>query len=509
MENHHWKVDPTLVEFTPSSHELSKISIPYEIGPYRIKGLLKEGGTSFLYLGVKPKSQELLAIKVLKSKYLAQSDMVRHFMKEAQIIEMADHPNIVRLDGHGSWKKGVFIAMEFVQGISLRKLILQRALSFKKALEIVLEISKALSHLHAHQVIHRDLKPDNILLSETGAIKVIDFGISQVVHEPKALTHKRKVMGTLSYMSPEQKMKDQEATFASDQYALAIIAYELCLSKLCYGVLQLSQLPKGLRNILAKALNQKPSDRYPSIDEFHEALFNYLHHDFSENEELLDLSFKELSQINQSESFSLFNARKLSTQDYQLEAYCPKKARCAHHVFSHVSSHEEYDGYVLAAPSYSGAKGIFEGIYLKGLFEGAMKVGDSKVDPLEILHRTQTLFESDASLNLNFVEFIYSKKTKAWSFFVKGHCEIFVKDNSKGIEHYQENVSEEFYTFDHFDSLIIKLADKKTKLSKEEIETLFEKKQSQSWDHFLEKNTSNINSLKSFASSWIHIKKNL
>ena len=157
--------------------EARNYPLPQKIGPYKIESLLDKGGMSLLYLGVHPGTSQPIVVKVLLPKYLKNKEMMGRFLKEAQIIGMTNHPNIVKLYGQGQWEKGLYIAMEFIQGISLRQFIQQKSLSQKRALEIILQVAYALCHLHTHGVIHRDLKPENILITETGEIKVIDFGI--------------------------------------------------------------------------------------------------------------------------------------------------------------------------------------------------------------------------------------------------------------------------------------------------------------------------------------------
>lgn len=230
---------------------------------------------SLLYLGIHPHTHEPLAVKVLLPKYVSRPEMVGRFMREAEIIEITNHPNIVKLFGHGKWAGGVYIAMEFIQGISLRQMILQQAMSLKRALEVVLQISHALAHLHAHGIIHRDLKPENILLTAQGGIKVIDFGISQL-HTEKMDASKKTFLGTPFYMSPEQRNDPLNIRFAADIYALGVITYELVLGRLSHGTIHLSVMPQGLQKILAKALQPNPEDRYEDIVDFVKAVSDYL-----------------------------------------------------------------------------------------------------------------------------------------------------------------------------------------------------------------------------------------
>ncbi|NDD58663.1 MAG: serine/threonine protein kinase [Chlamydiae bacterium] len=250
---------------------------PTHIGPYKIEGLLNKGGMSFLYLGIHPDTKQPLAIKILSPDYLSDEKAIERFLKETHIISLSNHPNIVKLYGEGKWEQGLYIAMEWIRGISLRQFIMQQSLSLRRALEIILQVSYALHHLHSHGIIHRDLKPENILITEDGGIKVIDFGIAQVGQEKALLDpSKRLIMGTPNYMSPELKNNTSTASFASDIYSLGVISYELILGKLSYGVLQTELLPKGLRRIIEKALALSLEERYKIISEFINDVSRYL-----------------------------------------------------------------------------------------------------------------------------------------------------------------------------------------------------------------------------------------
>lgn len=252
--------------------------LPQKIGPYKIESLLNKGGMSLLYLGIHPGNAQPIVIKVLLPKFVKNKEIANRFLKEAQIIGMTNHPNIVKLYGQGQWEKGLYIAMELIQGISLRQFIQQKSLSHKRALEIILQVAYALCHLHTHGVIHRDLKPENILITETGEIKVIDFGIAQFHHElgQERLTQTKRLMGTPIYMSPEQKEHSSQISYSSDIYSLGIIAYELVLGRLSHGIIHLALLPKSLRLIIEKALQSNPKERYQDIVDFITDISQYI-----------------------------------------------------------------------------------------------------------------------------------------------------------------------------------------------------------------------------------------
>ncbi len=252
--------------------------LPQKIGPYKIESLLAKGGMSLLYLGLHPKSKQPIVVKVLSPEYVTQKQAIERFLKEAHIITLADHPNIVKLYGEGEWEKGLYIAMEMIHGISLRQFIIQQSLSLKRTIDIILQVGYALIHLHSYGVIHRDLKPENILIAEDGTVKVIDFGIAQLHEEIPARGHppSPQVIGTPNYMSPEQKENSHNVSFASDIYSLGVVAYELILGKLSYGIIDLTLLPKGLRKIIGKALALSVKERYQDIVDFISDLSQYL-----------------------------------------------------------------------------------------------------------------------------------------------------------------------------------------------------------------------------------------
>ena len=191
---------------------------PEKIGPYKIETILEKGGMSILYLAIHPETNEPTTIKVLSPKFASHPEIVHRFLQEAEIIALADHPNIVKLYGYGEWEGGLYIAMEFIQGISLRQYILQTPISLRRALEFIIDISYALCHLHTHGIIHRDLKPENILVTDQGVVKVIDFGIAQLLAETSSGISHQRVIGTPIYMSPEQRENPENVSFPTDIY---------------------------------------------------------------------------------------------------------------------------------------------------------------------------------------------------------------------------------------------------------------------------------------------------
>lgn len=288
----------TFPGFATTDEVVAQEKLPGKIGIYKIESFLEKGGMSLVYLGTHPETKDLITIKVLSPKFLSHPEAVRRFLNEAEIIAMTDHPNIVKLYGHGEWEGGLYIAMEFVEGVSLRQLLQHNPMSLRKALEIVLEIAYALCHLHTHGVIHRDLKPENILFTNSGLIKVIDFGIAQLLNDKQDLasSQKSRFIGTPFYMSPEQRSRPETVTYSSDIYSLGIIAYELILGKLSHGQIHISLIPKGLQKIIAKVLQPNVEDRYQDIVDFISDLSAYLNSDQLEKEKKGNDQFSEISE---------------------------------------------------------------------------------------------------------------------------------------------------------------------------------------------------------------------
>lgn len=361
--------------FPKSTGKGSNISkVPESIGPYKVEALLEKGGMSYLYLATHPETEDPITIKVLFPEYVSNPEMVQRFLREAEIIEMTDHPNIVKLFGQGTWEGGLYIAMEFIQGISLRQYLLRNLISLKHALEIVMEISMALCHLHAHGVIHRDLKPENILITESGGVKVIDFGIAQLLAEPE-LQHqakdpsqsRRRLIGTPIYMSPEQRENPESTSYPSDLYSLGIITYELVMGKLSHGQIYLSLMPKGLQKILAKTLQAKVEDRYQDIVDFMTDISNYLNSSnlIKENRELAPLS--DLSESLRHAQASLIPKQppQWSTVDIGFASY--KSLGISNLYYDFFELPDDAFAIILGEPSIKGSPGIVYTSVLRGM----------------------------------------------------------------------------------------------------------------------------------------------
>lgn len=373
--------------------------LPPVIGAYRIESLLNKGGMSVLYLGIHPQTHEPIAIKVLSSKYVRNREMVEQFMKEAEIIELTNHPNIVKLYGHGKWAGGVYIAMEFIQGISLRQMILQEAMTLKRSLEIVLQIGYALTHLHAHGIIHRDLKPENILLTAQGGVKVIDFGISQIYTETNH-PGKPKVIGTPVYMSPEQRENPLRVSFSTDIYALGIITYELVLGRLSYGVVHLSVMPRGLQKILSKALQPNPKDRYEDIVDFIKEVSKYLASDELKKDMRGSDYLGELSDSLKEAQAFLIPTRlpHWSRVEMALASNCTTAISSVYYDF--FQQRDNVYNIVMGESLKTGVEGLLQISVLKGMVRALAHAIDKPTDFISTL--SQRIIEEGMHMNFSF-----------------------------------------------------------------------------------------------------------
>lgn len=375
----------------------NKIPLPESIGPYKVENLLEKGGMSLLYLATHPNIEAPITIKVLLPKFLSHLEMSARFLKEAEIIALADHPNIVKLYGYGRWEGGLYIAMEFIQGRSLRQYLIQNPLSLKTALEIVLEIAYALCHLHTHGVIHRDLKPENILINEKGHVKVIDFGIAQLI-DPFELAkideklEKKRLIGTPVYMSPEQLENPESASYPSDIYSLGIIAYELVLGKFRGGQVYLSLMPKGLEKILSKALQQQVSERYNDIVDFISDLSSYLHSPQFEKEKKASDQAGELF-----EKLQMFQQRLLHPESVQTDHYTMGVSVHRPYGFSGllIEFSLKANRLLLGESSNSEIDSLLHILYIKGLVDGLSRFNYSPEDLA--MHINQTLLATPGS----------------------------------------------------------------------------------------------------------------
>jgi serine/threonine protein kinase len=265
---------------------------------YRIDELLEVGGMGAVYVGSHTKLQKRVAIKVLRTELVSAVEIVERFLREAVAASRIGHENIIEVTDIGKAQNGSpFIVMELLEGENLAARIKRVGpLPVPQACHIAIEILSAMDAAHRAGIVHRDLKPENVFLvrkSRAETVKVLDFGISRMVQTEEGqnrLTLTGLVMGTPYYMSPEQAVGESEITAAADLYASGVILYEMLTAKvpfeatnynsLIYKVLSgqfppprvFVPMPGSLEQIIFRAMQLKPQDRFGSAVEMIHAL---------------------------------------------------------------------------------------------------------------------------------------------------------------------------------------------------------------------------------------------
>ncbi len=416
----------TLHETSETKIALPSIPIPEKIGPYKIESLLETGGMSQVYLATHPETKEPVTIKVLLPKFLSNPEVVERFLNEAEIIALADHPNIVKLYGQGNWEEGLYIAMEFIHGISLRQYIQHNPLSLKRSLEIVLEISYALCHLHTHGVIHRDLKLENILLTDAGEIKVIDFGIAQVLSETASITipNRSKIIGTPIYMSPEQRENPEAVSYPSDIYSLGIITYELILGKLSHGHIHLSLMPKGMQKILTKALQPVPDDRYQDIVDFIADVSSYLNSTMVSKERKTGDQISEVIETIHAAHNNLIPQSAPKWPKVEFGAVNYRGNHFANYYYDFFEFSEDCYGFAFAESPLNGPEAVMYIANFRGLLRMALKMSRHPKDLAVILNETVIRDPLDQVFSFSFV--IFNTKSNSIQFISCGNGNLWV-----------------------------------------------------------------------------------
>ena len=282
MENTH--LDPSRVpRSSDGPHELRVL------GEYRLLRRLGEGGMGEVYLGWKEGDDTQVAVKVLNDQLAGGQGYIDRFQREAKSGKLLNHPNIVRTLSYGQDEKTHkhYLVLEYVDGPSAHALLDRLGrLSVGDAVHIALDVARALEHAHARNIVHRDIKPDNILITRSGVAKLADLGLARRTDETSHLTSARQGFGTTPYMPYEQAVNARKTDHRGDIYALGATLYHLCTGAVPFpgdhhlDVVEKKRLgdflpagsliadaPPALDALLARMMAREPRDRYQTASE--------------------------------------------------------------------------------------------------------------------------------------------------------------------------------------------------------------------------------------------------
>ena len=256
-------------------------------GRYAVDEVIGTGGMSTVYKARDQQLERVVALKVLHPHFGQDTEHVARFRHEARAVAQLSHPNVVTVIDRGQADGSQFIVFEYVEGESLKQLVNRRGpLPVREAVELVVQVADGLAFAHAHGIVHRDVKPQNVLVDRDGHAMVTDFGIARSLDGERGVTLTGTVLGTSSYFSPEQA-SGSSVTAATDVYSLGIVLFELLTGDVPFAgdnpvalaMQHLNDAPPNLRErrpdvplrlaaAVNRALAKRPEDRFHSMDAF-------------------------------------------------------------------------------------------------------------------------------------------------------------------------------------------------------------------------------------------------
>lgn len=277
---------------------------------YEIIRNIGEGGMANVYLALDTILNRKVAVKILRGDLATDEKFVRKFQREASAASNLDHPNIVGIYDVGEDDGNYYIVMEYVEGQTLKSLIKRRgSLTLLEVIDIMTQLTSGIEHAHEKGIIHRDIKPQNVLILDDGLVKIADFGIAQALNSNE-LTQTNSVMGSVHYLPPEQA-NGLGSTYKSDIYSLGILMFELLIGKVPFkgenaveiaikhmkdpipSICEIKdEIPQSIENVVLKATAKNPKNRYDTVEEMKYDIKSCLDDD-RQNEARLVFAFPE------------------------------------------------------------------------------------------------------------------------------------------------------------------------------------------------------------------------
>ncbi len=248
------------------------------IGLYELTELIGIGGMGIVYKARNIEDNSIAALKALTYNHLHKDEFIARFEREAKALKKLEHPNIVKVLESGRQDDIYYIVTEYLEGENLLNYLRTKTPDKKEILRIVIRVCDAIGFAHSQGIIHRDIKPANIIISDE--VKVLDFGLAQITGSDTqitALTRSDMAMGTLNYLSPEQRLNAKTIDERSDVYSIGVVLYEMLTGSLPMGMFKLpgrinKKSGRRLDRIVEKCLNASPAQRYHSVKELAEDL---------------------------------------------------------------------------------------------------------------------------------------------------------------------------------------------------------------------------------------------
>ena len=257
-----------------------------KFGKYIIQDTIKSGGMACIYKASDPETKDIVAIKTLQPSKINRR-AVKGFIQEAKMLKKLNHPNIIQVMDFGEEdNRTPYIVMEYINGEDLKKLLLHKKTKKLQRYNLIIQIGRGLAYLHENNIIHQDIKPENILVSKNGEVKIIDFGLARY-NRLRILTRNRFIDGTPTYMSPEQ-IRKKHRDKRTDIYSYGITTYETLTGRAPYqandknAIMRAhidinihprpisyydASIPKNIENCVMKAIEKNPNKRYRTVSE--------------------------------------------------------------------------------------------------------------------------------------------------------------------------------------------------------------------------------------------------